>query len=503
MDLKRNILANIIGQGWTAAISLLVVPFYIKLLGIEGYGLVGFYLTLQAIFNSFLDFGLSVTITREIARYLVSPDRIHRLRDLVRTLEIGYWAIGILLGLLVILSAPWIAERWLTAESLSPETLRNVIVAMGISTIFQWPLSFYQGGLMGLQKMVFMNAISVGFTMFRALGAVLLLWLVSPNILLFFEWQIFSVVLQVFTIAFWVWRKLPLSDHRPRFEPAILKSVWRFAFGMSATSFVTFFLSEADRIILSKLLTLEFFGYYTLALTLSTGLQSMSAQIMKALFPSFSTLLAGGDDRELRGLYHRSSQLVTVITLPLSAIAALFAPELIRLWTQQPLVAMNTAPIAALLFIGSALNILVSIPYHLTLAYGWTSLGFIQNLISLIVIVPLMITLSTLFGGVGAALTLLLLNAGYLLITPAIIHRRILRGELRSWYLKDIGLPLIVVVTVAGIGRWLMPANLSDLTMIGVIAAIGVATFASAVFSAPEIRNSVLIRVSQFTGNRL
>lgn len=480
-------------------INLLVVPFYIKLLGIEGYGLVGFYLTLQAVFNSFLDFGLSVTITREIARYIASPDRINHSRDLVRTLEIGYWLIGIFLGLLVILSAPWIATHWLTAENLSPEVIRTVIVAMGVSTIFQWPLSFYQGGLMGLQKMVFMNAAGVVFTTFRALGAILLLWLVSPSVILFFQWQIVAIALQVITIALWLWRRLPSSDHRPRFDLTLLKSIWRFAFGMSATSFVTFFLSEADRIILSKILTLEFFGYYTLALALSTGLQSVGAQIMKALFPNFSALVAGGDQQTLRNLYHQSSQLVSVIALPLAAVAVAFAPELIHLWTRDSLISLNTAPIAALLFIGTTMNILVSIPYHLTLAHGWTSLGFFQNLISLVVIVPLMIALSMLWGGVGAALTLLLLNAGYLLITPSIIHRRILKGELRSWYLKDIGLPLIVVVTMVGLGRWLMPVDLPDLAMISVITIIGIAALTVAIISAPEIRNSVWIRLNNLS----
>ena len=147
MLLKRNIIANFAGQGWTILIGLLVVPFYVRLMGIEGYGLVGFYLTLQAVFNSFLDFGLSVTITREIARYSVSPDKINRTRDLVRTLEIGYWLIGLLLGLTVILGAPFIANNWLRAENISPDSIRQIVMAMGIATIFQWPLTFYQGGL--------------------------------------------------------------------------------------------------------------------------------------------------------------------------------------------------------------------------------------------------------------------------------------------------------------------------------------------------------------------
>jgi O-antigen/teichoic acid export membrane protein len=117
--MKRNIIANVVGQAWSLLLSLVVVPFYIKYMGIEGYGLVGFYFTLQAIFNSFLDFGLSVTITREIARYSVAPDKAAQTRDLVRSLEIVYWSIGLFLGVAVILGASFLAYHWLRPENIS------------------------------------------------------------------------------------------------------------------------------------------------------------------------------------------------------------------------------------------------------------------------------------------------------------------------------------------------------------------------------------------------
>ena len=50
------------------------MPFYIKLLGIEAYGLVGFYVTLLAALQV-LDLGISPTINREMARHSVRPDR--------------------------------------------------------------------------------------------------------------------------------------------------------------------------------------------------------------------------------------------------------------------------------------------------------------------------------------------------------------------------------------------------------------------------------------------
>ena len=64
-QVKRNLVANFIGRGWYALMSLAFVPVYIKYMGIEAYGLVGVFATLQALF-SLLDFGLSTTMFRAV-----------------------------------------------------------------------------------------------------------------------------------------------------------------------------------------------------------------------------------------------------------------------------------------------------------------------------------------------------------------------------------------------------------------------------------------------------
>ncbi|GAB4503726.1 MAG: polysaccharide biosynthesis protein [Anaerolineales bacterium] len=493
--MKRNIIANIGGQAGSILISLVVFPFYINLMGMEGYGLVGFYFTLQAIFNSFLDLGISVTITREIARFSALPDKLNETRDLVRTLEIVYWLIGVFLGLAVMLGASWIAYHWLRAENMSPESVRQAVIAMGIATVFQWPLTFYQGGLVGLQKMVVMNVAFIGFTILRSVGAVLALRWVSPTVLVFFGWQIIAFACQVFFFAILLWRNLPASDHIPRFDKNVFVGIRRFMVGISATSFVTFFISTIDRIILSKILTLEFLGYYNLAATISANFQYLGSQIMRALFPTFSALAAKNDGKNLRERYHQSAQMISVAILPATVIFALFSPQLIYVWTQNSSTAMHTAPILSVLLIGTAINVLMNAPYYLTLAYGWTSLGFFMNLALSFLIAPLMIGLSLKWGGLGAAFAWSILNIGYLIVVPRIVHHRLLKGELKRWYVLDVGLPLTTSLIVAGIGRWIMPVDLSIASTIFGIFLVACITQGVAILFTPESRKWLLQRV--------
>src|SRR5512140_2568781 len=65
--LSRNIAANFVGTLWTALMGPALVSVYVRLMGIEAYGLIGILTTLQAAFT-LLDLGLSTATNRELAR---------------------------------------------------------------------------------------------------------------------------------------------------------------------------------------------------------------------------------------------------------------------------------------------------------------------------------------------------------------------------------------------------------------------------------------------------
>ena len=68
MSLKRNILASYASQIYVTLVGILILPLYLKYMGAEAYGLVGFFTMLQAWFN-LLDMGLTPTVARETARF--------------------------------------------------------------------------------------------------------------------------------------------------------------------------------------------------------------------------------------------------------------------------------------------------------------------------------------------------------------------------------------------------------------------------------------------------
>ena len=68
MSLRNNIVANYASQIYVTLIAIVVVPLYIRYLGVEAYGLIGFFAMLQSWF-SLLDMGLTPTMARETSRF--------------------------------------------------------------------------------------------------------------------------------------------------------------------------------------------------------------------------------------------------------------------------------------------------------------------------------------------------------------------------------------------------------------------------------------------------
>jgi O-antigen/teichoic acid export membrane protein len=475
--IKKNIAANFTGSIWQALMGLVFIPLYIKFMGVESYGLIGIFATLQAIFV-ILDMGLSATLTREMARLSVLPGREQEMRNLVRSLEVLYWCVAIFIGMSIMTISSFIAHQWVKAGQLSPQIIEQALRIMGFAMALQWPASFYSGGLSGLQRQVLLNAINIAMSTLRGAGAVLILWLISPTIQAFFSWQIITSVINTFLLAFFLWHKLPRTEVRPSFQKQLLAGVWRFAAGMSGISALATILTQLDKVILSKMLTLEMFGYYTLGGVFAMSLYRLIGPVFSAVYPRFTQLVSLADQDGLKQLYHASCQFMSVLILPASVVVAMFSYEIMLIWTQNQMTAEKSHVLVSILICGTALNGLMNIPYGLQLAHGWTRLALSANLIAIIMLAPMIIFMTFQYGALGAASVWVILNGGYVLIYIHFMHRRLLPREKWIWYWHDVSLPLIPSLLIPGLGRIFIDGHISQFTTIIYLIIISISTLA-------------------------
>lgn len=457
-SLKKNILANYFGQGWSAVMGLAFVPVYIQYLGMEAYGLIGLFAVMQA-WLTLLDMGMSPTLNREMARFTAGAHTPQSIRDLLRSVEVICFSLAALIALGVWGASGYLASDWLNADALPVEEVAQAWAIMGLVVALRFCEGIFRGSLFGLQRQVWYNSAYALLATLRHGGAVAVLVWVSPSIEAFFFWQAGMSLLTVAVLAASVHRTLPRPPSPATFSRQALAGIWKFASGMMGIVFLSLLLTQVDKVLLSRLLPLELFGYYALAAAVAGALYMIIVPISQAIYPRLVELSVRDDSAALVALYHKGAQAVTVLTSPAAILLGFFAGGVVFTWSGDPRLAENTAPILAVLALGTFLHGLMHMPYQLQLAFGWTGLAIKTNLIAVAVLVPAIFWVVPRHGAVGAAWIWVALNAGYTLVAIHFMHRRLISAEKWRWYLADVLLPLGGATGVMLIAQQLQPVG--------------------------------------------
>lgn len=499
--MRRNILANLLGNVWIAFLSLASIPVIVHFLGIASYGLVGFFSALTALL-SLLDFGLGMALSREAAQASSDFEGGRSLRNLVRTLEVTYWVAGISIGLVIwAVSAP-IVEQWLVLDQDAIADATRAVQMMALVIALRWPMPLYFSGLMGLQRQVRVNVLRSGFETVRIGGSILVIWLIEPSIHAFLAWQALAVLVFVIVSACMLWQALPRGVPA-KFEFQQLRRIWKFAIGMAGVTMTGALLTQADKVVLSGFLSIEQFAFYMLASSAALGLFYLVSPISAAVFPPLARLAKRSDPDsilEVRTLYHKACQLVSFALLPAAALVAFFARDLLLLWTRDPVVVDGSSDLLAVIVIGNALNCLMLVPYALQLSSGWTSLALKINVIALIILPFLLWIGVSSAGAMGAAGVWVLLNMCYVFVGLPLMHRRILVGEYWVWLRRDVLPPLGISIAVGLFAIQFAPLVDGIRTPIIYLGTVYLTMVVGAGLILPHVRASLLGHVGWRTG---
>lgn len=497
MSLRRNIIANYVGQVWRALMAFAFVPVYIRLLGIEAYGLIGLFAMLQA-WLALLDMGLRPVLSREMARYTGGSHDAQSIADLLRTTEVLAIAIALaFVGLLWTVSG-WLATDWVRSTAVPASTVAQAFTLMGVVAAVQFVESLYTSAIVGLQHQVQQNAIASFIATLRALGAVGVLMWSSATLHAYFLWQGLVSLLSLSLYAAAVYRLLPVPPRPARFSRSALGAVSAYAGGMVGITVLSFLLTQIDKVLLSRQVPLDEFAHYMLASAVAGALSALATPIGAAYYPRFTELAARGDDFDLRRAFHLAAQLTAIALGAAAVFLVMFGDRLLLHWTQDASLARTVAPLLSIIALGTMCNGLMSVPYLLQLAHSWTSLSIKVNCVAVALLVPALFLVVPRFGVTGAALIWTTLNIGYVLIGAQFMFARLITSERRSWYLRDLGFPIVTAGIMGLIMRAMLPSSdrlLSELVYLGFAAfCIGTATALSSPIISAWLRQKFLSR---------
>lgn len=485
--LRSNISANFSARVWTGILGYVVVPIYVAQLGIAGYGLVGLFMTLQSVLV-LLDFGLSATVNREMARLTSLPGGEHDAAVFLRTVEGIVWAISAAILLIILAGSGFISESWISAMKIAPHEVKQLVRIMALALVVQLPIMLYSSALLGLQKQV-TNAWLMGLSStLRLGGAALVLYIWKGGLPLFFFWNAVIAVVTVIIFRHNTWQQFRLRD-AISIRLSLLRTFWRFSAGVAIFGATSVVITQLDKLVLSRLVSIEEFGFYVLASQAAAGLYLLYSPIYIAFLPMFSREAARQDIPKLTELYHLASQTMAVVVIPPAVVLAGFAREFLSLWTGKTAVVVYSSPSLSVLSVGTMVSCLVSIPFALQLAYGYTKLAVRFNLMAVVMLIPLLVFTCAKLGPIGAAIVWLSFNLALLFIAVPIMHRRFLPGALSGFYIEDIGKPVLAIGFVVIVSRAFVPFATSWWWQLITILIVSITAFAAGILSAGRIRS--------------
>ena len=453
MSLKTNIAANYASQLYVTLVGILMVPLLIKYMGAEAYGLVGFFAMLQVCFN-LLDMGLSPTTSRESARFHGGAISVLEYRRLARALEGLFGLIALAGGVLLFALAEPIAAYWLNTDHLPADETLTSLRLMALIVALRWMSGFYRGVITGAERLVWLSGMNSAVASGRFVLVLPMLMFFSAAPWVFFAFQLLVAVLELMGLVIQSYRLLPAipAGQRIQWQWAPIKPLLKFSMSIAFTTSVWVLVTQTDKLVLSKILSLADYGYFSVAVLLASGIMIVSGPISSALMPRLARLQAEGQHEQLIALYRQATQMVTVVVAPIALVLAFFSSQVLWAWTGNAELVSKAAPTLTLYSVGYGFLAVGAFPYYLQYAKGDLKLHLIGNALFVVVLIPSVIWVSNVYGMTGAGWAWLVSNAVYFFGWIPLVHHRFAPGLHSKWLIKDVlrtTLPALVLVLVA------------------------------------------------------
>lgn len=154
--LISNFLSLLVLRGFQFLIPLFTLPYLVRTIGIENFGLVNFALSLGLYFGAIIQFGFGITATREIARHRDNPIKLAQIYSATLTASILLALVSAILFTLIVLSF----DKFNSYLNLYLFTLAFVV----FQSLF--PIWFFQG----MEKMKYITFLSLGTSAMFLIG---------------------------------------------------------------------------------------------------------------------------------------------------------------------------------------------------------------------------------------------------------------------------------------------------------------------------------------------
>ena len=434
--MHKNIFSVYFDQIYLLAAGLFFVPFFIKYLGVACYGLFGLFAVAQGIFQ-LLDAGLAPTLTRQATRYVAGVSNAKTFRHEFFLGEVVFVSVSSI-GLLVLLTWTLLSNRpWVSSQDINLNVVKLSLVFIFLTVAIRFICSLYKGVLRGFESHIVIGWIGIASTTCRFILAIPLIIYSSGSPIPFFALQALISLLEL-SICRWLVRlnmpavKIDLSQ-----IPEVFRGLWRFSGAISILSLAWIFLTVIDRLILSRTITLEEYGIYTLGITIAGVTNGLTSPIGTVMGPRLATLVGEGKLTDALCLYKKYTYLITLLAGAICSSLFFFAAEIVWVWVGDRAVGEAAKQVVMFYGIGYFFVAVSTCAYQLQFARGRLRLNVVGAIIQS-ALLPVVIYLGvSSYGLAGVAKAWCAIQIVYFVFWIPVIHRDVSPDFHFKWIFKD------------------------------------------------------------------
>jgi len=403
--IAKNSIFNLVGQILPMLVGLLTIPYIVRGLGTAQYGILSIATILLGYFSIF-DLGLSRATVKFVSENL-SPERIHKVPELVWTSLSLLVALGSIGGILAALFVPVsVTHLFKMPPSLAGEA-RIALFILCASMPIMLGNDALRGVLEASQRFDLVNCVKVPASVLFYSVAALVIPLgvhVAGIVSLMVAIRLVS---GLFYLSFCL-RVIPGLRSNFRVSRASLGPLATFGGSIMVSNVTAPLLGYLERFMIASLLSVSMLTFYSAPYELVSKLLIFPMSIVPSLFPYFS-YHGAQKSSEVADVTSRAVKYLFLVLTPPAAVFIFFARDIMNLWLGPQFAAQSTL-VLQLVTMVFFLNAFAIIPFTSVQALGRPDLKAILDLLTIPVYVAVAWLLMRRAGIDGAALAKLLVT---------------------------------------------------------------------------------------------
>lgn len=444
--IARNTVINLAGYGLPFVMAVITMPFVVRGLGTERFGVLALAWVVLGYLNSVFDLGFSRAVTKLVAEAGGRGDEA-RISALITTATISQAILGVLVGAALAALAPVLVHRVLSV----PGTLLGEAEVAFFLLAVSVPLVMVSTCLCGcLEAVQRFDLAAVGRAPFSALMyllpavAVLVGWTLPGTLLLIVISRVLALVVHVGLCA----HVFPSLRGFPRFSKARFRALLAFGGWVTASNVTISGLVYLDRFLIGSLAGMRAVAYYAAPYEIASRLLVVPGSLAGVLVPAFSGFAAAGALREIGTSFARSIRYVLLVMTPGAFLLLVFAADILRIWLGSEFAAAGAGAFR-LLALAVLMNGVGWMPAALLEGIGRPDITAKYHLVEFPVYAAVAYTLIAQFGIEGAALAWCLRTAVSIPVF-ALVGMRTAGLTLRALF--EVGMTATVAITAGLLG---------------------------------------------------